>query len=69
MGMSKFFSANSQMNKPLAANISTNPLRRVSSALINRNNVASTVEHQFKRMSEAHDRIRTQLLSQTQNPR
>ena len=71
MRMGKFFSSGSQMNKQLSSNSSANGSgSTVSSALPNKSNVVSIVEYRFRRMTEAHDRIRTALLaSREQNSR
>jgi hypothetical protein len=67
--MGKFFFSPSQLNQQpsTAANPSGST---AGSALPGKNNVVSMVEYRFRRMTEAHDRIRTALLaSRGQNPR
>jgi hypothetical protein len=71
MGIRKFFSSDSQSKKPLEASSgSEHSTALPNSRLAGKNNVVSIVEHKFKRMDEAHDRIRTALLaSHSQNSR
>ena len=71
MSMGKFFSSGSQIDKQVSSNTAANALvSTAGSAIPNKNNVVSIVEHRFKRMTETHDRIRTALLaSREQNSR
>ena len=63
MGIGRFFSSNSQYKKPLEPTELTSATASVNAALPGRNNVVSIVEHKFRRMNEAHDRIRNALLA------
>lgn len=69
MRMGKFFSSDSQMSNQLAPAANINQSDSADNKITNKNNVVSLVEHRFKRMTEEHDRIRHQLLSQSQNLR
>ena len=71
MSMGKFFASESQLNKQLSSNTAANALgSTVGSVTQNKNNVVTAVENRFRRMTEAHDRIRTALLaSRGQNSR
>ena len=70
MGMRKFFSSDSQTEKPLQSRVSERSTVMPGSTYTGKNNVVSIVEHQFKRMNETHDRIRNALLaSHSQNSR
>ncbi|HEY5883403.1 MAG TPA: hypothetical protein VIT88_01880 [Pyrinomonadaceae bacterium] len=57
------------MSKQLAPDANINQPDPAGNKITNRNNLVSLVEHKFKRMTEEHDRIRHQLLSQSQNLR
>ena len=63
MRLGKFFTSKSQMNKQLASDTANSLSSTAASGLPNKRSVVSTVEHRFKRMTEAHDRIRTAVLS------
>jgi hypothetical protein len=68
--MGKFFFSESQMNKQVPSNTVHTPSLAAGSASTKKGNVVSIVEHRFRRMTEAHDRIRTALLaSRWQNSR
>lgn len=71
MGLGKFLSSESQLNRHLSSNTVANPSGpTVGSSLPSKDNVVSLVEYRFRRMTEAHDRIRTALLaSRGPNPR
>ena len=71
MGIGKFFSSDSQFKKPLEeSEVATKSTASPSALLAGKNNVVSIVEHKFRRMNEAHDRIRNALLaSRWQNSR
>lgn len=71
MGLSKFFSSESQLNKHLSSNTAASPSGPTAgSSLPTKDNVVSLVEYRFRRMADAHDRIRTALLaSRGPNPR
>ena len=71
MGVGRFFSSDSQSKKPLEeTQVLKSSTGSPGSPLPGRNNVVSIVEHKFRRMNEAHDRIRTALLaSRWQNSR
>ena len=64
MSLGKIFSSESQLNKRLSSNSGASVSgSRAGSALPGKNNVVSIVEHRFRRMTEAHDRIRAALLA------
>ena len=64
MSMGKFFFSESQMNKQVSSNTAAHtPGWVAGSASPNKSNVVSIVEHRFRRMTDAHDRIRTSLLA------
>lgn len=70
MGIRQFFSSDSAMKKAVQADaLSANAAVLPDTAFSRKSKVVSIVEHHFKRMNEAHDRIRTQLLSQSHNSR
>ena len=71
MSLGKFFSSKSQMNKQLASRTTATPSDPTAiSSLSAKNNVISLVEYRFRRMADAHDRIRTALLAtRGQTPR
>lgn len=70
MGIRQFFSSGSVTKKAANANaVSAQSTVLPATVFTRRSKVVSIVEHHFKRMNEAHDRIRTQLLSQSQNSR
>jgi hypothetical protein len=64
MGIGRFFASDSNSKQPLEES----PLLKTSttspgSIAAGKSNVVSIVEHRFKRMNEAHDRIRTALFA------
>ena len=63
MGIGRFFSWDSQSKKPLEESQLPKSSVASASSLGSKNNVVSIVEHRFKRMNDAHDRIRTALLA------
>jgi hypothetical protein len=64
MRIGRFFSSDPQSKKPLQeSQILKSPTGSPVSPLSGRNNVISIVEHKFRRMNEAHDRIRAALLA------
>jgi hypothetical protein len=71
MGIGWLLTSNSQSKKSLEEGQSTTSSTASPGAgLAGKNNLVSIVEHKFKRMNEAHDRIRNALLaSRWQNSR
>ena len=70
MSMGKFFSSGSQLNKQLSSNTTVKASGSRASSALPKSNVVSMVEYRFRRMADAHDRIRTALLgSRGENPR
>ena len=66
MGMGNFFSSNLPLIKRFTSTAETNPSTPATDPAATQNkNIVSLVEHRFKRMTEQHDRIRSQMLTRS----